>query len=97
METYVILGNFTEQGVKNIKDLAARVEDAKAATEGAGGQWVGYWLTMGRYDFVAITMGPSGNIAATQLLANALLGNTRTETMRAFTFEEAKDIVANIP
>lgn len=97
METYVILGNFTQQGVKDIKNLAERVEAAKAATEGAGGEWVGYWLTMGRYDFVAITRGPGADIAATQLLANALLGNTRTETMRAFTFEETKSIVANIP
>ena len=58
METYVILGNFTKQGVDTLKDLESRIADSKAAVEKAGGQWIGYWMTMGKYDFVVVTTSP---------------------------------------
>ena len=47
METYVILQNFTEQGVKNIKGTPARIEAAKKALEAAGGKMIGWYLTQG--------------------------------------------------
>ena len=97
METYIILGNLTEQGVKTMKDLPGRVEAAKAATEKAGGKWLGYWLTMGQYDFVVMAEGIDAVTAATVVLATSMQGNVRTETLRAFTFDEAKGIVANLP
>lgn len=97
METYVILGNYTEQGIANMKDISTRIEQTKAAVEGAGGEWLGYWMTIGRYDFVVITRSPDAATAATLLLATAMAGNVRTETLRAFTFEEATAIAANLP
>ena len=55
METYIILGNFTQEGVSNIKERPARIEAARKAVEAAGGKFLSWHLTMGRYDFVAIT------------------------------------------
>ena len=97
METYVILGNYTKQGIDTIKDIEARVAESKAAVQQAGGQWVGFWLTMGKYDFIVITTSPDAATAATLLLATAMGGNVRTETLRAFSEDEMAGIVANIP
>lgn len=97
METYIILGSFTKQGVDTVKDLESRLAESKAATKKAGGQWVGYWMTMGKYDFVVVVTSPDGATAATLLLATAMAGNVRTETLRAFSEEEVAGIIANIP
>jgi len=97
METYVILGSYTTKGIETIKDLEARMAESKAAIQQAGGQWVGFWMTMGKYDFVVITTSPNAATAATLLLATAMGGNVRTETLRAFSEDEAAGIIANIP
>jgi uncharacterized protein with GYD domain len=97
METYIILGSWTKQGIDTIKDIESRVANSRAAIEQAGGQWVGFWMTMGQYDFVLVTTSPDGPTAATLLLATAMDGNVRTETLRAFSEDEMARIVANIP
>jgi uncharacterized protein with GYD domain len=97
METYIILANYTQQGLANIKESPARIEAAKAATERAGGEWLGWWLTSGRYDFVVMANAPDGATAATIVLAISMGGNIRTETMRAYSTEEFAGIVANLP
>lgn len=97
METYITFGKFTDQGAANIKEGPARLEAAKQAIEKAGGKWLGWYLTMGRYDFVSITQAPNADMAAAILLAIGSQGNIRTETLRAFPEEEYKNIVANLP
>jgi uncharacterized protein with GYD domain len=97
METYVILGKFTEKGVANIKESPARLEAARKAVEGAGGKWLGFYLTMGQYDYVLITQAPSAQAAASILLATGAQGNVSTQTMRAFTEDEFKGMVASLP
>ena len=97
METYVILGKFTEKGVANIKESPARLEAARKAVEGAGGKWLGFYLTMGQYDYVLITQAPNAQAAATILLATGAQGNVSTQTMRAFTEEEFKGLVRSLP
>ena len=97
METYIVLGSYTKQGIDTIKNVEARVAQSRAAIEQAGGQWVGFWLTMGRYDFLVVFTSPNGPTAATLLLGTAMAGNVRTETLRAFSEGEMAGIVANIP
>lgn len=97
METYITFGQFTQQGVVNIKEGPARLDAAKQAIENAGGKMLGFYLTMGRYDFVSITQAPNADAVATILLILGSQGNVRTETARAFTEEEYKNIVANLP
>jgi uncharacterized protein with GYD domain len=84
------LGNYTQEGVNNIKESPARVE-------AAGGKILSWHLTMGRYDFVAIAESPDAKSAASVLLAIGAQGNTRTETLRALTEEEFKEVVAAMP
>ena len=97
MPTYVILMNLTEQGVKNIKDAPARIEEATQAIEAAGGNLIGFYLTMGPYDYVAIAEGPSDEVAMMQLLGLGAAGNVRTTTLKAFTKEEFAEIVKKLP
>jgi uncharacterized protein with GYD domain len=97
MPTYVILMNLTEQGVKNIKDAPARIEEATKAIEAAGGKLISFYLTMGQYDYVAISEGPSDKVALMQLLGLGAAGNVRTTTLKAFTKEEFAEIVKKLP
>jgi uncharacterized protein with GYD domain len=70
METFIILGNWTHQGIAKVKDAPARIEAVRKATEAAGGKMVAWYLTFGRYDFVVITEAPDAKAAARLLLAN---------------------------
>jgi uncharacterized protein with GYD domain len=97
METYIILGNYTQDGVAKIKESPARVEAARKAVEAAGGKFQAWYLTMGRYDFVAITQAPDAKSAAGVLLAIGAQGSVRTETLRAFTEDEFKGVVSSLP
>lgn len=96
METYIILGNYTKEGVSEIKESPARIEAARKAIEGAGGKFLSWHLTMGRYDFVVITQAPDSKTAASMLLAIGSQGKAHTETMQAFTEDEFKELVAGI-
>ncbi len=97
METYIILGNFTQEGANKIKESPARIDAARKAVEVAGGKFLSWHLTMGRYDFVVVTEAPDAKAAASILLAIGGLGNVRTETMRALTEEEFKEVLASMP
>lgn len=97
METYIILGNYTEEGIEDIKESPARIQAARQAVEGAGGKFVSWYLTMGRFDFVAITEAPDTKSAAAVLLAIGAQGNIRTETLRALTESEFEEVLQQVP
>ncbi len=93
MPSYVILGNYTDQGIKDVKSLPARLEAAKEAIQGAGGRMIFFYLTFGEYDFVSVVEVPSADVAAGVVLGIAGQGNVRSQTMAAFTEEETAAIV----
>jgi uncharacterized protein with GYD domain len=96
MDPFIILGKFTSQGVDTFKDIVARLEQSKADVERAGGRWIGYWLTMGRYDFIAIVEMPDATAMAKVLLAAGIEGNVETETLHAFSEAEAAAMAASM-
>jgi len=97
MPTYVVLANWTDQGIRNIKESPRRLDTAKKAIEAAGGKMIGFYLTMGKYDEVLIIEGPSDEVAATMGLSTGSQGNIRTETLKAFSEAEYRNIIAKIP
>jgi uncharacterized protein with GYD domain len=97
METYIILGKFSQQGMAKIKESPARTEAARKAIAAAGGKMIAWYLTMGSYDFVVIAEAPNAAAAATVLLATGAQGNISTETMRCFTEAEFKNMVSQLP
>jgi uncharacterized protein with GYD domain len=97
MPTYITLANWTDLGVRNVKESPQRIDAARKAIEAAGGKWLGFYLTMGRYDMVVITEAASDEVASTVLLAIGSGGNVRTETMRAYPEAESRNIIAKLP
>ena len=97
MNTYILLVNFTQQGIQTIKDSPKRLEATKKAIEAAGGAYKGWYLTFGQYDAVFICEAPNDEAVARLLLATAGLGNVRTQTLRAFNEQEYRDIIASLP
>ena len=65
--------------------------------EAAGGKLVHFYSTMGDYDYVVVSEGPSDEAAAGMALMIGAQGNVRSTTMRAFTEQEFADIVKKLP
>jgi len=97
MATYIILIRYTQQGVQNIKDSPARLDAAKKAFQAMGAELKQWFLVMGQYDAVAVSEAPNDETAARLALAVGALGNVRTETLRAFTEDEYRKIIAALP
>jgi uncharacterized protein with GYD domain len=97
MPHYVTLVNWTDQGIRHVKDSPKRAEAFEAAVKAAGGSVKDVFLVMGAYDLVLITELPSDEAVARLALGTGALGNVRTTTMRAFTRQQFRDIVASLP
>lgn len=96
MATYVTLVNFTEQGVRNIKDTVNRANAAKQAGSALGVQIKEVLWTQGQYDMVIISES-SDEIAANAMILNVVkAGNIRTQVMRAFTTAEMQKILDKV-
>ncbi|BDG05100.1 GYD domain-containing protein [Anaeromyxobacter oryzae] len=96
MATYVSLIRYTDQGIRNVKESPARLDAAKKAFQGAGGELKQFFLAMGEYDIVMISEAPNDETVATIALSLGSLGNVRTETMRVFTESEYRKIIGSI-
>jgi uncharacterized protein with GYD domain len=94
MATFVILGNWTEQGVKNFAEAPARAKANESAVAAMGGRVVGTYWTLGSYDFVSIVEAPDDATLTAGLLVLGAAGNARTVTMRAFGSSELEKIIA---
>lgn len=96
MAKYAILINWTEQGVKNVKDTVTRYQAAKQMVESKGGTFDAVLWTAGPYDMVAITDVPDEETATAINLQLAAAGNLRTLTMRGFTEDEMTGIISKM-
>ncbi len=97
MVTYVVMMKLTDQGIKDIKNAPQRIEAAAKAIEALGGKLTGFWLTAGRYDYVATAEMPSDEVGMTYLLGLGAAGNVKTETMKAYTREQFAEFVKKLP
>ncbi|MFO1312821.1 MAG: GYD domain-containing protein [Burkholderiales bacterium] len=95
MATYVVLASFTDQGARNVKDSPERLVAFKAMAEKMGVTVKSAHYTVGAYDIVVTVEGSDEAVTAV-LLKLATLGNIRTQTLRAFSPEEMRTIVAKI-
>ena len=97
MPRYIFLLKMTDQGIKTVKDLPKRVANARQAVEKAGGKWLDWNLTMGKYDAVGTAEMPSDEAAVTFALSLGSLGNVRSTTLKAFSESEMIKIVGKLP
>jgi uncharacterized protein with GYD domain len=94
MPTYITLMNWTDQGVKSFKDSVERAGAAEVALSPAGIRFKDLHWTVGAYDLIATLEAPDDETLAAALLALAAQGNLRTTTLRAFTADEMKGVIA---
>ena len=96
MPTYINLISWTDQGIRNIKEAPQRIDAFKKTVEAAGGKLTGFYVTMGKYDIVTIIDVPSDEALANIALNTGSKGSVRTETMKAFTEYEFRNILAKM-
>jgi uncharacterized protein with GYD domain len=93
---FVVLGKFTDQGAKNIQNLRKTVEENMTRGQRLGVKIHGWYLTQGRYDIVVLAEAPDAETMLAQSAGVAGTGNTRTETLRAYTLDEAEKVIKKL-
>jgi uncharacterized protein with GYD domain len=97
MPTYITLAKFTQKGIEDIKHGPDRLKAGKERARSRGGEIKAFYLVMGQYDAVIISEAPNDEAAATGWLFAGSQGYIKTETLRAFTEDEYRKIVAALP
>ncbi len=96
MPHYVVLANWTEQGIRNVKGTVERTGDVARLAEKHGGRLVQSYWTVGPYDLVGIAEAPDDESASAFALELSSSGNIRTTTMRAYDREEMSGILGRL-
>ena len=96
MPTYILLGTFTDQGMRAVKDTAKRVEAVRTLAKKLGATVKEVYWTQGAYD-TALIVDAADESAVTALGLNiGALGNVRTTTLRAFTAAEIGPVLGRL-
>ncbi|HUY99817.1 MAG TPA: GYD domain-containing protein [Thermomicrobiaceae bacterium] len=96
MPMYVTLVNWTDQGIRDVKETVRRGEQAVQLAERMGGHMTLYW-TQGRYDLVAVGEFPDDESASAVLLTIGSQGSVRSEVLRAHTAQDMQRILDKMP
>ena len=96
MATYILLGQFTDQGIKNVKDTTKRAQGLKDLAKKFNASITGLYWTLGQFDVAAIIDAPDDVSVNALLLSLGTLGNVRTQTMRAFSADEMGQILGRM-
>jgi uncharacterized protein with GYD domain len=96
MATYIVLVNWTQKGIENVKDSPNRLDMAKQAFQAAGSKIKDFYLVTGRYDMVVVAEAPDNETVAKLALTLGKGGAIRTETLSAFPEEEYRKIIATL-
>jgi uncharacterized protein with GYD domain len=96
MPTYIIQSQWTDQGIRSVKESAKRLELGKKKLKEMGGEIKAFYLTTGSYDMLAIATVPDDATLAKHVLWLGSQGNLRTQTVKAFTEDEFRGIVSEL-
>ena len=94
MSAYIMLINFTQQGIETIKELPNRIAAARQGVNEMGAEIKDIYYTMGQYDGVVVIEAPDDETVAKIALAVGSVGNVRSETLRAYTEDEFVEITS---
>jgi uncharacterized protein with GYD domain len=95
MPTYVSLLDFTDQGIRTVRETVQRADSAAELANKHGASLQLYW-TVGPHDLVGILEAPDDESATAFLLEAGSLGNVRTTTLRAYDREEMSRILERL-
>ena len=93
MARYILLTNWTEQGIKNVKDSPKRLDAAKALAKKLNGEVRKFYMTTGAHDMIMVVELPTDEAAAKFALTLGSGGNVRTTTLKAFSEESYRAII----
>jgi len=96
MATYITLGNFTDQGIKNVKETTHRSEAVEAAARQAGITMKQIYWTLGKHDLVVVFEAPDDETITAFELSIGKAGNVRTQTLRGFDRSEMNAILSRV-
>jgi uncharacterized protein with GYD domain len=97
MATYIALVNFTDQGIRHIRQTTERAKGLMNAAANLGIKIKDIYWTMGAFDAVFTAEAPDDETMTAFAASMGSLGNIRTQTMRAFSAQEMNQILAKLP
>ena len=96
MARYIVLTNWTEQGIRNVKESPRRLDTARDKGKGFGVEIKDFYMTMGEHDMVIVMEAPNDESLAKYILALGGEGNVRTKTLKAFNESEYRAIIGSL-
>jgi uncharacterized protein with GYD domain len=97
MAKYILLVNWTDQGIRNIKDSTKRLDGGRALAKQYGCVLENFFMTMGTFDNGAVIEAPDDETIAKYVLTLGAEGNLRTITLKAFPEDAYRSIIAALP
>ena len=96
MAHYIMLTNWTEQGIKNVKESPKRLDAGRALAKKLGCEIVDFYMTTGAHDMVLMLEAPDDEAAAKFALSLGSAGNVRTTTLKAFSEQSYRSIIGSL-
>jgi uncharacterized protein with GYD domain len=96
MTTYLLLGNWTDSGIRSVTDSPRRLDAVRKMIGEMGGELKAFFMTMGEYDFVVLYEAPDDAVAARFTLMLGKQGNLRSKTLKAFPETAYREIINSL-
>jgi len=96
MATYLMLLNWTDQGIRTVKESPKRLDAARKLARDLGGEIKTVYMTQGSFDLAVIVNMPNDDKLASLALKLGSLGNVRSTTLRAYTEDEYRTIIGGL-
>lgn len=96
MVTYLMLLNWTDHGIRNVKDSPKRLDAVKKLAKELGGEVKSFYLTLGQYDLALVVDMPNNDKLASFGLKLGSLGNVRSTTLKTFSEDDYRRIIAGL-
>ncbi len=96
MASYVVLGKFTEQGIRNVKETTKRAQAFREAAKAMKVTVKDIYWTLGRFDVVVTMEAADDESVAALMLKIGALGNLSSQTLRAFTEKEVASLISKL-
>lgn len=97
MPIYISLLKWTDRGLRDVRESPQRLDAVKRVCSAGGGKLINFYMTLGAYDVVNIAEFTSDEAYSTTLLQVASRGAVRATTLKAFTEDEYRRVIASIP
>ena len=96
MATYIVLSQFTDQGIRNVKETTKRSDAVRELARKMGIETKSIYWTIGQYDVVVTFEAPNDEAMTALSVAIGSQGNVRTQTLRAFSKDEVTGILGKL-